>query len=76
MEAQPSNAPANNRGMSNFVYALGQFIDHDLDLTNDGTPADPFNIAVPKGDPQFDPTASAAETSTLSIPPAPSCRPP
>jgi hypothetical protein len=38
--------------LSSFVYAWGQFIDHDLDLTPDGGASDP--IAVPKGDPQFD----------------------
>ena len=46
--------------MSAFVYAWGQFIDHDLDLTPDGGESDP--IAVPKGDPQFDPTGTGTQT--------------
>ena len=44
----------NNRDMSDFVYAWGQFIDHDIDLTESGTVA--MNIPVPAGDPTFDPT--------------------
>ena len=43
----------NSRDLSAFVYAWGQFIDHDMDLTPGGTTA--FNIAVPTGDPSFDP---------------------
>ena len=44
----------NNRSLSDFVYAWGQFIDHDIDLTAGGTVA--MNIPVPAGDPTFDPT--------------------
>jgi peroxidase len=53
----------NNRDLSAFVYAWGQFIDHDLDLTPSGTTA--FNIAVPAGDPSFDP--AGAGTATISL---------
>ncbi len=45
----------NNRAMSDWVYAWGQFIDHDIDLTAGG--ATPMNIPIPAGDPTFDPTA-------------------
>lgn len=39
-------------GRSGMMYAWGQFIDHDLDLTNaNGTTA--INITVPAGDPNF-----------------------
>jgi len=48
----------NDRNMSAMIYAWGQFLDHDLDLTDAATPAEPLNIAVPKGDPFFDPTGS------------------
>ena len=44
----------NDRSMSDWVYAWGQFIDHDIDLTESGTV--PMNIPVPAGDPTFDPT--------------------
>ncbi|MBI3408888.1 MAG: peroxidase [Planctomycetes bacterium] len=50
--------------LSAFVYAWGQFIDHDLDLTKPAFIPTSFNIAVPKGDPQFDPFA----TGTKQIP--------
>ena len=54
----------NSRGLSAFVYAWGQFIDHDLDLTPGGTTS--FNIAVPAGDPQFDPNNTGTVAITLN----------
>jgi hypothetical protein len=47
----------NSRLMSDWVYAWGQFIDHDIDLTSDGSGGQlrPANIPVPAGDPYFDP---------------------
>ncbi len=56
----------NNRDMSAFVYAWGQFIDHDLDLTTSASPATAFNIQVPKGDPQFDPNGTGTQVITLN----------
>ena len=40
---------ANPEGFSAFMYSWGQFIDHDLDRVDSGTP--PINIAIPNGDP-------------------------
>ena len=54
----------NNRDLSAFVYAWGQFIDHDLDLTPSGTTA--FNIAVPAGDPSFDPAGTGTQIISLN----------
>lgn len=54
----------NNRDLSAFVYAWGQFIDHDMDLTPGGTT--PFNIAVPAGDPSFDPAGTGTATISLN----------
>jgi hypothetical protein len=54
----------NNRDLSAFVYAWGQFIDHDLDLTPGGTTA--FNIDVPAGDTSFDPTGKGTAVITLN----------
>ena len=48
------------RNLSAFTYAWGQFIDHDLDLTPDGGTSNP--IAVPTGDPQFDPNSVGGQT--------------
>jgi len=54
----------NNRYLSDFVWQWGQFVDHDIDLTQSHSPAEPFNIPVPPGDPWFDPTS----TGTAEIP--------
>src|SRR5262245_33440498 len=37
----------NDRFMSAMIYGFGQFLDHDIDLTNDANPAQPFNVVVP-----------------------------
>jgi hypothetical protein len=39
--------------LSAMVYAWGQFIDHDMDLTPTGA-TESLSITVPKGDPSFD----------------------
>ena len=49
---------ANNRNLSDWIYGWGQFIDHDLDLTTSGDTA--FDIAVPTGDPYFDPKSTGS----------------
>lgn len=54
----------NDRNLSAFIYAWGQFIDHDMDLTPGGTTA--FNIAIPVGDPQFDPAGTGTATISLN----------
>jgi hypothetical protein len=43
----------NSRLLSDWIYGWGQFLDHDLDLTQSGDTA--FDIPVPAGDPYFDP---------------------
>lgn len=55
----------NDRMMSAMVYAWGQFLDHDLDLTNTGT-TEKMPIAVPAGDPSFDPNSTGTKTIPLS----------
>jgi peroxidase len=52
-----------DRMLSDYVYAWGQFIDHDLDLTPDGS-AEQQPIHVPMGDSSFDPDS----TGTATIP--------
>jgi len=47
----------NARGASDLVWQWGQFLDHDLDLTDPASPAEPFPVPVPAGDPWFDPLA-------------------
>ena len=56
LSAHADEAVPNDRDLSAFLYVWGQFLDHDIDLTTtqegDGESA---NIAVPTGDPYFDP---------------------
>jgi hypothetical protein len=53
----------NSRLMSDWVYAWGQFIDHDIDLTSAGTGSqlEAANIPVPTGDPYFDPNSTGTQ---------------
>ena len=53
-QADPSDTSqdvqtVNQQSLSDFAYAFGQFMDHDMDLTLDNGTSDP--IAVPAGDP-------------------------
>ena len=52
--------------LSAFAYLWGQFIDHDLDLTTAASPPEPFNIAVPTGDEQFDPLGTGDQVIRLN----------
>ncbi|MEO1370348.1 MAG: peroxidase family protein, partial [Acidobacteriota bacterium] len=52
----------NALGVSDFIWQWGQFLDHDLSLTEGVDPAEPANILVPAGDIFFDPTATGAVT--------------
>ena len=49
-------------GRTAFVWAWGQFLDHDIDLTPEGE--EEFNIEIPSGDPHFDPFS----TGTVILP--------
>ena len=62
---QTSN-PANSVSATNMLWLWGQFIDHDIDLTEAADPAEAFPIAVPNGDPSFDPTGTGTATIDLS----------
>lgn len=53
--AAQSRPVYNARRASDWLWQWGQFLDHDLDLTDPAPSVDPFNIAVPLGDPDFDP---------------------
>ena len=49
--AQGDTGLVNDRDLSAMAYAWGQFLDHDIDLTNTSDKHELFSIAVPKGDP-------------------------
>lgn len=55
----------NDRFLTDFVWLWGQFIDHDIDLTEGAEPAESFNINVPAGDIHFDPTATGEQVIEL-----------
>lgn len=63
---QGENSVIDPRGLTAMVYTWGQFIDHDMDLRTSGSPPIAFNIAVPLGDPSFDPTASGTQVIPVS----------
>jgi peroxidase len=56
----------NERNMSAYVYIWGQFLDHDLDLTESANPRESFNVAVPMSDPYFDPNGTGTQLIPLS----------
>ena len=55
-----------DRQLSAMIYAWGQFLDHDLDLTPTGTAGESFSVSVPAGDPQFDPGNTGTQTIPLT----------
>lgn len=57
-----SRSGPNSLGASDFLWQWGQFLDHDTDLTEAHEPAEPMPIAVPAGDPSFDPEGTGSMT--------------
>ena len=58
LSGSPEDGILNDRDLTAFVYAWGQFIDHDIILTRQATSGDTFSIVVPTGDPWFDPSSA------------------
>ncbi len=66
LSAQDGSLP-NDRQLSAFIYAWGQFVDHDIDLTEPPTSgSEAFNIEVPTGDPLFDPNGTGTQEIGLT----------
>lgn len=60
-------APVPNRfGLSDMFWQWGQFVDHDIDLTDGVDPPEPAPIAVPIGDPEFDIGGTGIATISLN----------
>lgn len=57
--AHPEEELKNDRNLTALVYAWGQFLDHDLDLTLDGGAS--FGIPVPASDALFDPQGTGTK---------------
>ena len=64
--ASPEDGVTNDRDFSAFVYAWGQFLDHDIDLTATASPKEAFPITVPTGDTWFDPASTGVMTIPMS----------
>jgi peroxidase len=55
-------AVPNERALSAFIYIWGQFVDHDIDLTEPGTDnPEEAPISVPVADSEFDPDGSGEQ---------------
>ena len=64
IDDQAGQSTTNDRLMSAMVYAWGQFIDHDIDLTQSGTGS--FNVPVPTGDASFDPNSTGTQVIPMT----------
>ncbi|MEP3479400.1 MAG: peroxidase family protein [Fuerstiella sp.] len=56
----------NDQQLSDLVWVWGQFLDHDLSLTEPDSSNEAFDIEVPEGDPWFDPLATGEVTIGLN----------
>ena len=57
----------NERQLSAFIYVWGQFIDHDMDLTEPPTVGrEAYNVSVPLGDAYFDPDSEGGQWINLN----------
>ena len=62
--AQPGPVFSQKRA-SDMVWQWGQFVDHDIDLTEAHSPVEPAPISVPVGDPFFDPFLTGTQVIPL-----------
>lgn len=63
--AQPAGR-INRLGASDMVWQWGQLLDHDLDLTVSADPVERADIAVPEGDPFFDPLETGTQVISFT----------
>jgi hypothetical protein len=62
--AQTAMVP-NTHAMTDWVFQWGQFVDHDLSLTDLAAPTENLPIAIPAGDPIFDVNNTGAQTMSF-----------
>lgn len=65
VNAQSQSIP-NRQNASDFVWQWGQFVDHDIDLTDGAEPAEPVAISVPTGDLFFDPNGTGVQSISFN----------
>ncbi len=56
----------NSLGATDFLWQWGQFLDHDIDLTDGVTPRDDIEIPIPAGDLYFDPDSTGVKVLTIN----------
>ena len=56
----------NEKYVTDMVWQWGQFLDHDIDLTESANPAESFPVQIPSGDPFFDPFITGTQTMSLN----------
>ncbi|MFM7137982.1 MAG: peroxidase family protein [Planctomycetota bacterium] len=66
LAASPEGGVTNDRDYTAMAYAWGQFLDHDIGLTDGATPRERLSITVPTGDPWFDPAGTGGMTIPMS----------
>lgn len=55
VNSHPQEPVINDTRATDFLWQWGQFLDHDIDLTDGTYPPEPADVPIPLGDPQFDP---------------------
>ena len=62
---QPGPIP-NSAHVTDMLWQWGQFLDHDISFTPEGTLAERMPMRVPRGDPVFDPFSSGGRTMNFT----------
>lgn len=63
--AAQSESVLSERRLSDITWQWGQFLDHDIDLSAEGD-VEAFDIAVPVGDPLFDPAGTGEQVISFT----------
>ena len=56
-----SESIENSRQLTDLLWVFGQFLDHDISITESADPSEPMNIQVPTGDIYFDPFGTGTQ---------------